>query len=194
MDRSTAKNGLMITVIGSACTLAIALFTATTSYWLAQYQRKEELRERSYSRLVGLKVPWSQAIQTHLEAKLLSDYYFARFQVLSHAPNDLSEAKRQNERALNLIPVISGLQREVFEVLADIRISYEATEDLDVALDSLYSFRTFELTPVDRSTIKSEKDLDLWKDALAKAIVSQCEAYFQGKIEGVLPHLLKQLR
>jgi hypothetical protein len=196
------KEKLLLLIAGSLFTLAVTVIGAFLGQYFSQrnaermfrLQRQHELRERSYSRLVGLKIPWSQAVQTHLEAKMLSEYYYVRFQKLSHNPDDLAEAKRQNDRALGLIPTISSLQREAFEALADARISYMPTVELDRALDALYDFRTIEVHPLDRNTITSEADLDQWKEKLGKELVALSRAAFQDKVETVLPHLLEQLR
>lgn len=196
------KEKLLLLVAGSLFTLVVTVIGAFLGQYFSQrnaermfrLQRQHDLRERSYSKLVGLKIPWSQAVQTHLEAKTLSEYYYVRFQKLSHNPDDLAEAKRQNDRALSLIPTISSLQRAAFEALADARISFTPTPELNRALDALYDFRTIEVHPIDRNTITSEADLEQWKEKLGKEIVALSRAAFQDKVEAVLSHLLEQLR
>ena len=196
------KEKIILSSLTSALTLVVTLVGLYIGQYISnknsvefyQLQRMSEMRERSYSKLFSLKVPWSQAAQTHLEAMILSDFYYTRFQVFSHTPEDLAEAKRQNDRGLDLIPTISNLQREVFESIAEIRISYNLTPELNNVLDTLYDFRTIALNKFDRRKIKSELDLEIIKDLASKQVADLCKSNFQGRIEGVLPHLLKQLR
>ncbi len=197
-----AKEKLQLSLAASAFTLVVTIAGAYTMQSLSQrnsehlfrLQRERDLRERSYAKLAGLKVPWSQAIQTRSEAVMLAEFYYVRFQRLSHDKDDLAEAKRQNERALTLIAEISKLQREAFEALAEARISYSPTPQLTAALDALYRFKSVEVYDVDRSTIKEEADLLRWKDRVGKRIVELAKSEYQDKIDALLPLLEAQLR
>jgi hypothetical protein len=200
--KEEAKEKLYSQLITTTLTLVTTLIGLYAGQYFSQYnaermfilQHQLEMRELSYAKIMGLKVPWSQAIQTHLEAVILSDYYYALFQVLSHNPDDLAEAKRQNDRAINLIPTISNLQREVFENMGEIRICYKPTKELDKAIEDLYNFHSIIVPDIDRSKIKSINDLEQWKNLQTQQIIALCKTEYQDKIENILSHLLKQLR
>jgi hypothetical protein len=200
--KAETREKLFLALFGSLLTLVVSLFSVFVGQYLAQQnserafrlQRQQELRERSYTKLLALKVPWSQAVQTHVEANMLSDYYYARFQALTHDKEDLAEAKRQNDRALALIPTISDVQRQVFEALAEARIGFAPTPELDKGFDAIYSFQTISLKKFERDKVRTVADLDRWKEQAGKEVVALAKGQYQDPIDAILPQLLAQLR
>lgn len=133
-------------------------------------------------------------MQTHLEAKVLTEFYESRYLRLSHNAEDLQEAKRQNDRALGLIPRISDLQREVFEALGDVRIAYRVDEKIGSLIDGIYKFKGAEIKGPDHSAIKTEGDLNKWKEETNRQINDYLNREFNEKFHNLLPLLLAQLK
>lgn len=157
------------------------------------YFRKDiELRERSYSKLLGLEIAWNQAMQTCLEAEMLTEFYDARYLQLSHNAEDLKESMKQNDRKLALIPRVSDIQREIFETLGDIRISYKIDEKINASIEAIFKFQTLKINAPGQ--VKNDEDLEKWKNTVNLLIHDYLNKEIKQKI-GTLIRLLEfQLR
>lgn len=174
--------GLIGVLVGGYITLASADIT-----------KKEELRNESYVNLVALKIPWIQSIQTGLEAQILSNFYQARHERISHDAEDLAQAKREYQRFLELIPRISDIQMEVFKNLAKVTIAYEIDNELESRINGIYSHHTVTIVSPP-SDIKTDVELQKWVDARNSEIADFLKINFGNKFENLLPLLLKQLK
>lgn len=157
-------------------------------------QREVELKERSYSRIMGIGRQISQLMRTMYEANILSEYYNFRFKYISKNIDDLNMSKKAYERMLNMIPEFSKLQRELFESLGDVRISYEINPDLNNKIEELYYFKMFNVDSPDFSVVKTRDDLDLWLDDEVEDLKGFIVENLGSKIDNLLPILLEQTR
>ncbi len=156
-------------------------------------KQTREVRIRSYARLMGLKLPLVQAIQTHLEAKMLAEFYEARYLRLTHRSEDIQEAKKQYDRALALIPEISRLMRDLFETLGEVQVAYKIDDQLSTRIDALYHFRGGDIQFPDKGIIHTEADLNaLWMEPTKKQIQEYLKVEFLDRFEALLPLLLIQ--
>ena len=162
------------------------------SYKLANKQRILELRNRSYAKLMGLKLPLVQAVQTNSEAKILCEYYDTRFHINADKA-DLDEAKKQNERALSLIKEISNLRREVSETLGDIKISFPPSTELDQAIEAVYRSSALAV-PEMRQKIKSIEALEEWREKNFATLEQIVRAEYYQKIDALLTILFNQTK
>lgn len=143
-----------------------------------------ELRVRSYAKLMGLKIPMTQVVRTHGEAKILCEYYDARFHI-THDVSDLEESKKQNERSLAFIQEISKLGREISEVLGEVKIAFPASDELNQAVHAVYSSSAIDVPEV-RGTVATVEALDAWKTRIVKSLASMVQAEYANKIESLL--------
>jgi len=181
----------LFTIIGIVIGNYLSHQSAQELYLL---QRRSELKERTYSRLMGLKLPLTQALRTHLEAKMLSEFYDARYIRLSHRSEDRVESKRQYQRALDLVPKIADLLREVFESLGEVRIAYDLTPEIETQVNAIYTFSAADISPPGQDEIRSEVDLERWKNKINTQIVQYLDDQYTTKFNSLLPELLKQLK
>lgn len=189
---------IVIALLGSLFTLLGVVIGSYLSHKSAQdlflLKQTSEVRIRSYARLMGLKLQLVQTIQTHLEAKILTEFYEARYLPLTHNPEDLQEAKRQYDRALALIPEISKLLRDLFETLGEVQVAYNVDDQLSTRLEALYRFRGADIQFPDKGVINTEADLNVWKEQTNKQIHEYLRAEFLDRFEALLPLLLRQLK
>jgi len=197
-ETRTKYETIVITIIAPFFALAGIVIGNHLSHRNAQellvQRQKNELQVRSYARLMGLKLALVQAIQTNLEAKMLSEFYEARYLRLSHNREDLTESKRQYDRALTLIPSASQLLRELFETLGEVMVAYDLDEELSARINDLYHFRGADIQFTDKSIIKTNADLERWKDATNKQIHEILKREFLDRFEALLPLLVSQIR
>jgi len=159
------------------------------------YQKvKYELRERSYSNLMGLRVPVMQAQQILYEAKSLTYFYDFRYKYFSKDPLDFNAARDENRRMLAMIPEVSQLQRELSETLADIRLGYQLDEELEQTIESLRRFETIVIYQPEPKKIKTREQLEAWKDECSKQIQSILDEEWSQPIEVILPLLFNQIK
>jgi hypothetical protein len=159
------------------------------SYNLFTEQKKFDNQRISYSKIISLKNPWTQSINTHLEAKLLCEFYETRYILFSHNREDIDEAKKQNERALELINDISSQQREVFETLGLIQTCYKLDAKLETAIDQIYKYESIEIEPFPKK-FKTEAELDFYFKEQTRKIEPQIKIQFKNKFDNLI-NLLK---
>ena len=162
------------------------------TYFLQEKKNIYEMQVESYSKLMGLKLAWSQAIETHSEADLLSQYYDSR-SVIKGNRGDLEEAKRQNDRAIVLIQRVSDIQREVFQALGAVRIAFEPTAELETAVDAIYHFKTIVVRPPSPE-VKTVHQLDEWKNRQDGLLSQFVKEEYENKFDPLLAELLRQIR
>jgi hypothetical protein len=151
-----------------------------------------ELKIRSFTKLVSLKLPMTQIIQTNAEAQLLCQYYDARFHMTrNHA--DLDEAKSQNNRMLSLIPEVTKVRSDFATSLAELKISFEIKMDLNDQLMEVYQAKSLYVPEVNNKFSKIE-DLDAWKNENSKRIVSKIKAEYTIKIEAAISKLYPEFQ
>lgn len=151
---------------------------------LAHKLQMRELRIRSYAKLMGIKVPFSQAVRTNGEAKILCEYYDARFHLLADS-QDLEEAKKQNDRALSLIPEISLLRRELAETLGEIQIAFPQSEDLSAAILAVYKTSALDVQEI-RGKVASIAALEDWKTSIVGSLSTTVQSEYSDKIQSLL--------
>lgn len=129
------------------------------SFSLFQKQKIFDNQRILYSKIMALKIPWTQSIQTNVEAKLLCEFYETRYLLFSQNKEDLDEAKKQNERALGLIKDVSNYQMQVFETLGLIQTCFKVDKELQNAIDEIYNYQSIEVTTFPRN-LKNQNELD----------------------------------
>lgn len=189
---------IVVTIIGSLFTLLGIVIGGYLSHKSARdlfaFQQNSELRIRSYSLLMGIKLPLAQAVQTALEAKALCEFYDARFKFISNDLSDREEAKRQNDRLLTIIPQVASLKRELFESLGSVMISYELTEEMTNTIDSLYNHKSSEVVEIKQGTIKTEVELESWKKMVDGQVQAHIKDQLLNHFEKLLPLMRLQMK
>ena len=150
----------------------------------AHKQQMRELRIRSYAKLMGIKIPFDQAVRTNGEAKILCEYYDARFHLLGDR-EDLDEAKRQNGRGLNLIPEISNLRRDLSETLGEVQISFPQSSELSAAILAAYKSPSIEIHEI-WGKVPSIAALEDWKSKAISSLTSTVKSEYSDKIQSLL--------
>ena len=162
------------------------------TFVLSQRQKRNELRIRSYAKLMGLKLPLVQSIHTNCEAKILCEYYETRSGI-TNSSSDLDEAKRQNERGLGLIPRIADFRREVSETLGDIQVAFNTTPEMDSAIEKLFRASSIEV-PETVTTMKTISDIEKWKETNIKQVPSLLKSEYSDNFDSLLGSLLNAVR
>ena len=150
----------------------------------AHKQQMRELRIRSYAKLMGIKIPFDQAVKTNAEAKILCEYYDARFHLLGNR-EDLDEAKKQNDRGLGLIPQISSLRRDLSETLGEVQISFPQSNELSAAIVAVYKSPSIDIQEI-RGQVPSLAALDEWKSKAFLSLSSTVNTEYSDKIQRLL--------
>ncbi|MCK9580535.1 MAG: hypothetical protein M0Q92_08805 [Methanoregula sp.] len=162
---------------------------------LYKTQRQIELREKSYSEIAGIKRQLIQSLQTIAEAKILTEYYDFHYKYLSGDPKIIEFAIEENKRMLGMIPEFSKLQRELFESLGNVRITYSIDKNLEKNIQELYDFPVYNVNILPNSSlIKTEKDLDVWKEERTNELNIFIKQNFRDKVDSLLPQLLEQIK
>ena len=133
--------------------------TYRNSYNLFTKQKTFDNQRISFSRIMSLKIPWTQAIHTNIEAKLLTEFYETRYLLFSHNEEDLIESKKQYERALLLIKDISREQKEVFETLGLIQTCFKVDKELQIAIDAMFYYESIDVSAFPKN-FKTINELD----------------------------------
>lgn len=167
-------------------------FTYLYSYKLFAKQKIFENQRTSFAKILSLKNPWSQSLQTHLEAKLLSEFYETRFKLFSHNIEDINEAKMQYERSLLLIKEISNYQKEIFESLAIIQISFSKDVILQKAIENVYNYKMLEIKTFPTNFAKID-ELEKFKVKAAEEITLKIEQEYKVKMESLINILKSKL-
>ena len=162
------------------------------SYNLFMKQKKFENQRISYSRLMSLKNPWTQFITTHLEAKLLCEFYETRYILFSNNIEDLNESKRQNTRASDLIKEITLHQREVFETLGLIQTCFKLDLHLEDAINQLFNYQSIKINSFPKNFI-NQKELDNFLEELFKHTNLLIQEEYKNKVDNILNLLKSQL-
>lgn len=172
--------------------IAGSVLNYRNSYGLFIKQERFNKQRMSYAKLVSLKIPWVQAIQTNIEASLLSEFYETRYILFSKNPNDLLEAKKQNDRALKLISNISTEQKQVFKTLGIIQTCYKITEELQNAIDELFHYESLTVDKFPKE-FKNEDELSEFFKKQNNLLQSLLRSEYKNKFDNLLEILRKQI-
>lgn len=164
--------------------------TYKNSYNLFTRQKIFENQRISFARIMSLKIPWTQSIRTHIEAKLLSEFYERRYQLFSHDASDLTETKRQYDRALLLIKDISSQQKEVFETLGLIQTCFKMNQELQAAVDDLFNYQSLDVQPYS-TNFNNLTELDIYHKKMSDQIEPLLKKEYYDKFDKLI-HLMKQ--
>ena len=195
-EYETVVIGLLVVPLFAVIGVIVGSYlTHKSAQELFSSRRERELRERSYSTLMGLKIPLSQTQQTLMEAKLLTEFYDHRYRYMSKDQFDLDMSQSENTRMLALIPEFTALQRELAAALGDVRISYQLiTPELEEAVEAVRRYRTVTLQPLDPTKIKTPEQLDAWKEQAGEKLVSLLRSEWNDKIDHLLPLMFAQIK
>lgn len=197
-DFSPDKEKLFLALIPSIFTvIGVIIGNYISNYNSEQYyqiKHLQELKEQSYSTIMGLKLPFTQSIQGNLESKVLAEYYETRYLIFSKDPSDLVEAKKQYDKGLDVIPQISANQKELFQTLGKIRIAFVMDKDLDSKINSLYKYLGADIPILDKTKIKRIEDLENYHREANRQINVYVENEIKKKFEELFPLLLKQIK
>ncbi|EOV4651079.1 hypothetical protein ACONRW_004669 [Vibrio parahaemolyticus] len=149
-----------------------------------------ELKIKSFTKVVSLKLPLTQVIQTNAEAQLLCQYYDARFHLTGNQV-DQDEAKAQNARMLSLIPEVAATRSEFAAALAELKIAFAIDKNLNKELMEIYKAQSLYVPEVN-GKFSSVSKLDEWKDNNAKQIVEILKKQYSDKIEAVIEKLYSE--
>jgi hypothetical protein len=166
--------------------------TYRNSYNLFTKQKTFDNQRISYSRIMSLKIPWTQSIQTNIEAKLLAEFYETRYLLFSHDKEDLDEAKKQNERALLLIKDISSEQKEVFETLGLIQTCFKVDKELQIAIDDMFHYESIDVSPFPKN-FKSINELDEFLKKQSTSIQPLIKEEYKDKFDNLIAILRPRL-
>jgi hypothetical protein len=144
-----------------------------------------ENQRHAFARLMALKIPWTQFIRTHLEAKILSEFYERRYQLFSHDIRDLDEAKNQYDRALSLIKDVSNIQKEIFEVLGIIQANFKINPELQKSIEALYNYRALEIKSFPMN-FNTQAELDAYNKTVSNEIEPLIKEEYTNKIESII--------
>lgn len=146
-----------------------------------------ELKIKSFTRIVSLKLPMTQVIQTNAEAQLLCQYYDARFH-MTGAQSDQDEAKAQNARMLSLIPEVSAVRSDLATAVAELKIAFSVEKELNDELMEIYKAKSLYVPEVN-GRFSHISELDQWKEENAQLIVKHIKEHYTNKIESVIEKL-----
>ena len=162
------------------------------SYELFEKQKIFDNQNISYARLLSLKNPWVQSINTHLEAKLLCEFYETRCILFTHEKEDFDQTKEQNERALQLIKEISMKQQEIFETLGLIQTCFKLDSKTQDAIDEILKYESIEIELFPKN-FKTQNELDIYFEKQTKNTRITVKKEFEDKIEKLIKLLKPQI-
>ncbi len=173
----------------------------------AEKVRWREIRERAYCKLMGFKAPFVQAQKNYYEGMIQSEFHAAKLKMIVTNAFDKEQFVQENRYARSLIPKISEIHREIFEIFGNIRISFEMTEVLKTEMEAIYNFKamnvpSFKSSPkvnksepkgVGNGLIVVESKLKAWKSAGLKNVDDYLQKEFTDRIERIIKELKRQI-
>jgi hypothetical protein len=160
---------------------------------LYRLQRQTDLRERTYSRLMGLKVATTQAVQSYLEARLSAETHYLSFKK-GASQKDLERARSEKDRAEALLLRVTDLTRETFETLGDVRIGYPNDEDIVTKVQAIYGFRSATINRPDPKDFQSPADIDAKEAETRVWIQAYTNKHFAEPFEALLTTMQARLQ
>lgn len=162
------------------------------SYYFNIKTKKNNNKIISFSKLMSLKNPWIQSIQTNWEARLLCEFYETRYLLFSKNHDDLNEAKKQNERHLELIKEISNYQKDFFEALWIMQTCFNINSELQKTIDEIFNYSSIWIENFPKS-FKDIEELDLFLKNTGENLKKLINIEYKNKIDWLLILLKKQL-
>ncbi len=150
-------------------------------------KEKREIRIRAFTKLVSLKSPLTQTMQTSTEAKILCEFYEARYKINGDI-SDLEEAKSQNSRIISLTPEVSKFRGELASAIAEIKIAFDLPKEKNDLLMAVYKAKAFEVPEI-AGKIKTVKELDAWKIKSAERLSQILQEEYSDKIEALITEI-----
>lgn len=177
------------------------LLTLTGGYlahrW--QYQRtvnlqRKTIKERTYASLWALRKKLLQAYVSRFEALIFSDYHEYKWGHFGAQELDLQEAGRWMQKSEAYVDRIVGIEADLAECLADVRIAYKRTPEITNLTQHIYYHKTPVIkTPMrGEVTVNTVSDLDTWKEKAVKDLQQLIETEFGRPLEALAVELEKQ--
>lgn len=177
-------------IISATFGLAGVVLGSYLSYNTFMKQKIFDNQRISFSKIISLKIPWIQSIQTHLEAKLLCQFYYTRFKLFTNNREDLSDAKKENDRAISLIKDIYSHQKEVFEALGLIQTCFKLDTELQAAIDDIFNYQSIKDVKSFPQNFKTQDELDAHYNKVCDEIHPLLKDKYHSKLDKLI-NLLK---
>ena len=208
MDKGTKKKTFskkfwdkVITIIlvlfGGILSLVGGLLAQQCSYNNALELQKKNLRESSYIQLSGLQNTIQQQYATRLEA--ITYFYYHQYKYFNnYSDKDIEEEemKRYELRCEEYVEIIKQPWQEIYNNLAEIKISFDITPEIDNLIKSIINHgdpvKQLE-NPVDGGVQFSINDLENWRVQTISNIHNGEYFQYNEPIQQLLTELEKQL-
>jgi hypothetical protein len=193
---------ILLPILVAAMTAAVSLASVYLGNYLSLHnseslfklQQQTELRQRSYAKLMGLKVAWHQVRRSHAEKSLETQLMEAQYRNITQSPIDLQLHNKLADETNQLIVRDAEIRREVFETLGDIRVAYRDDPTLEPLIQAIYNHRSTVVNSPVISAIRTEQQLTTAREEAKKEIQTILRRDIEEPIDALLSALLRILR
>ena len=195
--RKLIKKGTFLKILLPAIFTIFGVFlgnylTYKNSYSLFTKQKIFDNQIIAFSKIMALKNPWTQSITSHAEANLFYEYYKTRYKLFSHHQADWTEAKKQLDKAADLINKVSDYQMHVFETLGLIQTCYKTDSELKSAINDIYNYKTITVYTFPEK-FSTEKELDEILEKQKVLIIQLVDEEYNRKLDKLIGILKTKL-
>ena len=153
--------------IFSPALVGVVVGSVTTIYatnYTAQKQRRTEMRQRSYFRLLGLRSSYGEAVEGQLQLGIEGALLQAKIRLGDKSEHLRDSADKTVEHERTYVARAADVRKEVFEALGEASVAF----DDDDRVQALARQMTGPVPIVDRSKIDSLQSMDAISAVIAQ--------------------------
>lgn len=182
-------------IIGGLISLLGGVVAQQCSYHYTLELQQNNLRETSYTQLCGLRVILRQEYTTCFEAIINCYYHQYKYFHFSNNAIDYEQMNRYQIRSEANIDIITKTWQDIFNRLAEIKISFKMTPEIDQLILSIinYSNPTIKNPVEGEVQINSPEELENWRKQTIIDIKNYSFFQYDLPIQQLIDELEKQL-
>ena len=132
----------MLQIISVLIGFILGLFTTVFNAWIMRSRDDRDQAIRAYRGIMGMKIPWTQAIYSRAEAYIFFCYHEHKWQ-LAGSPSDdhdFKQSERWQQISESGVGLVTDATKAIFEYCATLSIYFRENKTIQDLLDNLYNY------------------------------------------------------
>lgn len=181
-------------LLPQVCALLVPIIAGWIAYYSYRKQKRTDDILKSFAVLMGIRLPYIQAVQFQASCYILSEFYEVRYNKITRDIEDQKESKAKYERGAGAISTISELNKELFSTLGVMLTCFKKDDAIINLVADFYQNHQAIVVPdfpIDR--IKNEDDLNSVKDEHFKVMKDLVDSRYDQKIKNLIDVLKERI-
>ena len=176
------------------CVLLVPMIAGWIAYKNYRKQKRRDDILQSFAVLMGIKLPYIQAVQFQASCYILSEFYDVKYHKITRDIEDQKESKAKYERGTDAISTISELNKELFSTLGVLLTCFEKDDAIkNLVIDFYHNHQAVVVPNFPIDLITNEHDLNSVKDEHFRVMENLVNSRYDQKIKNLINALEERI-